>query len=628
MSNKPLKTFKFPNDNTIYDITDKYAREQIVDINTDIATLQTSKADESALALERTRIDNLATLSEGSTTGDAELADIRVGYDGTTYASAGTAVREQINEIKSDLANIGYYNLADVELVEGQYVAHYGLFISKDNFKRTGYVPLIDSLRKIIVLNTFHYGSDSIAFYDSNKNFLGSYYDNTKTGEYVILDVPYGTKYFAISGFTSDNLKVYYYDIISTLFDELSDKQSNFVSNKLLNNIKNVKLRNGISFDGDNLVQTYDSTEGNLWWDLSFNANDTSKNFIKIVCNILEISGVLQPYLFGISKNGSGLIIPIYKQITEVGTYEFDLDLNYYSVYKNFDIAKPLSIGIANVGVVRCVYDRIDIYSLDTELDTSKTLIENMDIMVKSIKSNKNAISSIKSSTSEMTSPNGSKFILQVSDNGELITVPKLPSSILYIGNSLLGGFGFGMSATNSREDYYYKVNSYIERQGKTLTKDKLMGVDYEGTTNEEQQDTWLNNTLLPKLNENLVLVTIELGDNVNTDERVSAFENGTKKMIRFIREHAPKSRVAWVGEWYSNSTKQTYISNACAECGAAFIDISDLPNVSGNQAKIGDVVTKDDGTTITIDNAGVASHPSNQGMTQIANRIIENLFE
>ena len=51
----------------------------------------------------RQRIDNLAKLEEGSTTGDAELQDIRIGYDGTEYENAGEAVRGQVSSLSEDL---------------------------------------------------------------------------------------------------------------------------------------------------------------------------------------------------------------------------------------------------------------------------------------------------------------------------------------------------------------------------------------------------------------------------------------------------------------------------------------------------------------------------------------------
>lgn len=51
------------------------------------------------LNVQTSRIDNLSTLSEGSTTGDAEIIDARVGNNGTTYTNLGTAIRTQINNM-------------------------------------------------------------------------------------------------------------------------------------------------------------------------------------------------------------------------------------------------------------------------------------------------------------------------------------------------------------------------------------------------------------------------------------------------------------------------------------------------------------------------------------------------
>lgn len=67
-----------------------------------------------ALLVERARIDNLAKLPEGSTTGDAELIDGRVDYNGNTHTNIGTHIREvssQLSgenaELKEDLVQLG-----------------------------------------------------------------------------------------------------------------------------------------------------------------------------------------------------------------------------------------------------------------------------------------------------------------------------------------------------------------------------------------------------------------------------------------------------------------------------------------------------------------------------------------
>lgn len=51
------------------------------------------------------RMDTFTSLSSGSTTGDAELQDIRVGANGVTYPNAGDAVRGQYSQLKEELVD-------------------------------------------------------------------------------------------------------------------------------------------------------------------------------------------------------------------------------------------------------------------------------------------------------------------------------------------------------------------------------------------------------------------------------------------------------------------------------------------------------------------------------------------
>lgn len=80
-------------------------------VGDEITTLKSNLAAETSARTQQdnvlsARMDTFTQLPSGSTSGDAELIDIRVGADGITYSTAGDAVRGQVTNLRSDLAAI------------------------------------------------------------------------------------------------------------------------------------------------------------------------------------------------------------------------------------------------------------------------------------------------------------------------------------------------------------------------------------------------------------------------------------------------------------------------------------------------------------------------------------------
>lgn len=129
----------------------------------------------SDIATANARIDNIIALPDGSTTADAELTDIRIGFDGATYSSAGDEVREsdkkllsQINGTQNMYTGINLIN--GVSRKDGYYLLYTtGREYANESYCYTDYIPIVPLTMYKITGETQYVHT---TFYTKDKTFI------------------------------------------------------------------------------------------------------------------------------------------------------------------------------------------------------------------------------------------------------------------------------------------------------------------------------------------------------------------------------------------------------------------------------------------------------------------------
>lgn len=216
---------------------------QQVEQNTrNIAALDTKKADQAEMDLLAARMDTFTKLEEGSTTGDAELADIRVGANGVTYETAGDAVRGQIGELKETLgSHEKLFKEISVNLNRMGYLDATGAVQYDGMYRATDFIEIFN--KEIFYEGTFGNSPVFVAFYDSDMNYISG---NSEYGTITKrkLAVPDGTRFIRLSNYIDyvNTVKVYVADYtekrvhhvnsstnLRTFFDSLDESIENIV---------------------------------------------------------------------------------------------------------------------------------------------------------------------------------------------------------------------------------------------------------------------------------------------------------------------------------------------------------------------------------------------------------------
>ena len=199
------------------------------------------------------RMDGFSSLTEGSTTGDAELMDLRVAVDGTVYPTAGDAVRSQFTEVHDSIEDYLDDKMVNVPLLFSAASGYYqmnGVFITDASIDAVQ-ISISDEYKaKTYYLSgRSYYGVCPIVFLDSDDAFISGIVvsDNSRPFQNYEFTLPNNTasvliqaKNTATSSFllnraeevmkvTTDNVTYDGFDI-TDIFDDMAEKNLQDVS--------------------------------------------------------------------------------------------------------------------------------------------------------------------------------------------------------------------------------------------------------------------------------------------------------------------------------------------------------------------------------------------------------------
>lgn len=243
--------------------------QALVSFGEQLTDIDLNKAEQAAFLVEKARIDSFTTLAVGSTTGDAELIDARVGSDGITRANAGAAMRA----IASLFEDNNIY-VRSTHNVDGQFVS--GTTIATNAATSLAKIPVTVGEEYVITRSTVETWTGDYLLYLNGETIIGT--KNLSTASTIIVQgaTTVGYKFTPPANTTHAVLttRTGTWDVRDKLFickseiafdGKVSQKEVVEVLNNNIKDKKSRKLIDSLQISLDDLKNSFTKTDYDLY---------------------------------------------------------------------------------------------------------------------------------------------------------------------------------------------------------------------------------------------------------------------------------------------------------------------------------------------------------------------------
>lgn len=219
-------------------------------IDNNFNVLDATKADKVELDLQAKRIDSFTALEDGSTTGDAELTDGRIGWDGRVYNNLGNAIREQLK------TSMKQYIALPFNLTENCYIDYRNgdvTYHERSFYNASDFIKILPQSRMIFIDNLVYDALDKggIAFYNSEYEYIsGHQYDHIMGS--LKVSAPDNAIYmrFTYKNNTSNNIgSVIVYQDVAEILSNIDEITKNIMGERI--DISVETLGEYVRYDGE-----------------------------------------------------------------------------------------------------------------------------------------------------------------------------------------------------------------------------------------------------------------------------------------------------------------------------------------------------------------------------------------